>query len=392
MTIEDFKREIDAMFPCRWVEDFLQDIKNVFAKYIDIVSCLDGIDTAVLDNAKNLCSSLIDVVNLYYDGRKGEAFMAFSTIMNGGADFEGLFNSIGCVDINSDEFYYRARERKIGEEFSILNMFHIPLNKRGIVSTQRYSSPGYPCLYLGNSVYSCWEEMRRPVFNNLMFSAYKVKCPFKVFDMRVPSDSDYTSEALAQTIKRIPLMLACSFIVKNSSDVFKPEYIIPQMLVETIICNNRRITQSEKSEIDPDVIWGVTYTSTHISKDFPYGKKFLENIVLPVVQSSNPSNYCYFLASLFDISHPLCYEYESLKENTTRMFWETLEQEKTEEEILQEQYEQSKMGYLEGKLKTAKFEALPHIEIGCPTEGIILDYTGAPVLVEVRSSGPFTIE
>lgn len=392
MNIEDFKREIDGMFPCRWAEDFIQDTQNVFNKYIDIVSCLDGVDTAVLDNVKNLCSSLIDVVNLYYDGRKGEAFMAFSTIMNGGADFEGLFNSIGCIDVNSDEFYYRARERKIGVDFSIKDMFHIPLNKRGIVSTQRYSSPGYPCLYLGNSVYSCWEEMRRPVFNNLMFSAYKVKYPFKVFDMRVPSDSDYTSEALAQTIKRIPLMLACSFIVKNSSDVFKPEYIIPQMLVETIICNNRRITQSEKSEIDPDVIWGVTYTSTHISKDFPYGKKFLENIVLPVVQSSNPSNYCYFLASLFDISHPLCYEYESLKENTTRIYMEDVGIAKKEEEILREQYEQSKMGYLEEKLKTAKFETLPHIEIGCPTEGITLDYTGTPVLVEVRSSGPFTIE
>ncbi|MBO5697757.1 MAG: hypothetical protein J6R90_05110, partial [Alistipes sp.] len=68
------------------------------------------------------------------------------------------------------------------------------------------------------------------------------------------------------------------------------------------------------------------------------------------------------------------------------------DQKKTEEKILQEQYEQSKMGYLEEKLKTAKFETLPHIEIGCPTEGITLDYTGAPVLVEVRSSGPFTIE
>ena len=96
--------------------------------------------------------------------------------------------------------------------------------------------------------------------------------------MRVPSDSDYASEALAQTIKRIPLMLACSFIVKNTSDVFKREYIIPQMLVETIISNNRKITQHEKSAIDPDVIWGVIYTSTHISNDFPYGKKFLENI------------------------------------------------------------------------------------------------------------------
>ena len=38
MNIEDFKREIDGMFPCRWAEDFIQDMQNVFNKYIDIVS------------------------------------------------------------------------------------------------------------------------------------------------------------------------------------------------------------------------------------------------------------------------------------------------------------------------------------------------------------------
>ena len=393
MTIEYFKREIDEMFPCKWTDDFLQDIHKTFEQYIDKVSYLNGIDTDILGNITNLCGSLMDVLNLYYDGRKGEAFMAFSKIMNSDEDFEGLFNSIGCVDITTDEFYYRARERKIGVNFSTLDMFHIPLNKRGIVSTQRYSSPGYPCLYLGNSVYSCWEEMRRIPFDSLMFSAYKVKYPFKVFDMRIPSDPDYTPEVLNQTIKRIPLMLACSFIVKNTSDVFKPEYIIPQMLVETIICNNRRITQHEKSTIDPDVIWGVIYTSTHISNDFPYGKTFLENIVLPVIESNNPSHYCYCLASLFEISRPSCYEYESLKENTTRTFWKEASREKTEEEILQEQYNQSKMGYLEEKLRNSQFEILPHIVIGCPNKGIFLDNVeGASENVLIRSSGPFTIK
>jgi hypothetical protein len=227
-----------------------------------------------------------------------------------------------------------------------------------------------------------------------MFSAYKVKYPYKVFDMRVPSDSDYASEVLVQTIKRIPLMLACSFTVKNTSDVFKPEYIIPQMLVETIISNNRKITQHEKSAIEPDVIWGVIYTSTHISSDFPYGKKYLENIVLPVIESNNPSHYCYCLASLFEISNPSCYEYESLKENTTRMFWMDVDQDqdKTEEEILRKQYDQSKMGYLEEKLKSAQFKTLDYLVVDCPSEGITLDSTGSPVCVKVRSSGPFTIE
>ena len=40
----------------------------------------------------------------------------------------------------------------------------------------------------------------------------------------------------------------------------------------------------------------------------------------------------------------------------------------------------------------AQFETLPHIVVGCPTEGITLDWTGLPICIEVRSSGPFTIK
>ena len=43
------------------------------------------------------------------------------------------------------------------------------------------------------------------------------------------------------------------------------------------------------------------------------------------------------------------------------MFWKEVGQEKTEEEILREQYYQSKMGYLEDKLKNSQFETLLHI-------------------------------
>ena len=234
--------------------------------------------------------------------------------------------------------------------------------------------------------------MRRPAFNNLMFSAYKVRNPFRVFDMRIPGDSDYFPDRLIQTIRRIPLVLACGFVVNNYRDVFKPEYIISQLLLDTIICDSRRRTQREKSVIDLDVIWGVLYTSTHISDDFPYGKHLLENIVLPVIESNKSSNHCYYLASLFDISKPSCYEYESLKENTSRMFWDTIDEEKTASEKVRQQYAQSKLGYLEERLKTAQFETLPHIMVGCPTDGITLDWTGSPVCVEVRSNDHFIIE
>lgn len=342
------------MFPCRCGDDFLHDIREVFDEYLGKVSCLEGVESDLSNEIKALCDSLINVLSLYYDGRKGEAFSSFAAIMNGNADEPGLFSSIGSVDINPGQWYYRARQRKQGTEFSIPDMFHIPLDKRRLVSPQRYSSPGYPCLYLGNSVYSCWEEMRRPTFDDLMFSAYRVRNAFRVFDMRVPDDSDYDPEALPQTLRRLPMVLACGVTVKNPSDVFKPEYIIPQMLVETIISNSRKITQKEKSLLDKDVVWGVIYTSTHIGRDFPYGKKYLENMVLPVVKTDADCTYCQYLASLFDISSPLCYEYES-------------------------------------QIDT-EFTTLPHLLFGCPADGIRFDSAGGTYDLKIRSSGPFTIK
>ena len=113
--------------------------------------------------------------------------------------------------------------------------------------------------------------------------------------------------------------------------------------------------------------------------------------MLPVVQTNRDSNYCNYLASLFEISRPSCYEYESLKENTTRLFWENLSQELTNEEKVLEQYIQSKMGYLEEKLKNGTFNILPHMVLGCPTNVIEIDHMGTPVSVSIRSSESWTI-
>ena len=63
--------------------------------------------------------------------------------------------------------FYRMRmidERRTN--ISYKEMFHIPINNRRSVKTQRYSTPGFPCLYLGNSIYGCWEEMGRPLMSN----------------------------------------------------------------------------------------------------------------------------------------------------------------------------------------------------------------------------------
>ena len=75
-------------------------------------------------------------------------------------------------------------------------MFHIPFNKRGKVETQRYSAPGYPCLYLGSSVNACWEELGQPRFDDMMVSRFVVKEAFPVLDLRMPKEEDLEGDKL----------------------------------------------------------------------------------------------------------------------------------------------------------------------------------------------------
>ncbi len=177
--------------------------------------------------------------------------------------------------------------------------------------------------------------------------------------------------------------------VKNDTDPFKPEYIIPQLLIETIICNNQK--KMEKEAGPRDLVWGITYTSTHKSKDFPFGFTFMDNIALPVVLSDGKNKHCNVLASLFDISDPLCLEYEELKETDSNVMWEYPHPE-TEEERLREQYKVSKMGYMEDRIRYfGKYKNLPHLYFNMPNTDIIIPQDGGVVHVELVTSGDFVI-
>lgn len=136
--------------------------------------------------------------------------------------------------------------------------------------------------------------------------------------------------------------------------------------------------------------WGIIYTSTHISKDFPYGTEYLENIALPAIKIDGDQNYCEVLASFFDISDPLCYEYEALKENDSHIYWETSVT--NPEEKLRKQYVESKMGYLENRIKKmGNFHVLEHLFVNAPRSGITIPQDGSTVQLEIRASEPWKI-
>lgn len=63
-------------------------------------------------------------------------------------------------------FRVRKSEKPISTRREI---FHIPFTHRHLVNAQRYSVAGLPCLYLGSSLYICWQEMGKPDFDNYIF-------------------------------------------------------------------------------------------------------------------------------------------------------------------------------------------------------------------------------
>lgn len=187
------------------------------------------------------------------------------------------------------------------------DLFHIPLDRKGLVTTQRYSAPGYPCLYLSHRIYGCWEEMGRPDFGTAMVSHFKSLQEFNVLDLRIPSKAAWDID-MKRCILFFPLVIATMVQVENSNDAYKPEYTIPQILTEWVISRSRHKDQNMK-----DII-GIIYTSSQKNSDFEYPDDSWDNYAIPVLQPLANSVYCPRLNEIFSLSSPTYYDLEVLKQ------------------------------------------------------------------------------
>lgn len=268
--------------------------------------------------------------------------------------------------VKKGDLFYKARIFENNRHRTYNEMFHISLNNRGIVRTQRYSFPGYPCLYLGSTIYSCWEEMDQPKFDDMMVSQFTASRDFLLFDLRKPNQLDF-EQNLEKTLVRLPMVIACSLRVKHQKDNYKPEYIIPQLLIEYIIEQNRNLYNNEGKDLCELQI-GVIYTSSRINNDMEFPKRVFDNIAIPVFNTDG--EYCQVLASCFSWTDPTCYEYENLKKRfEPRIFHIDNDRE-------EENYKCSKMGELEERLSSFEKKAFLHSVF--TRTSIVLNQSGDP--------------
>lgn len=325
--------------------DFQQHLENLFNRYIKLLDRLDESEYrkrwGSWDEKKEaiikFCDAIKESINLYYEGRHSCAFTH-------------LWNHINEISFNSTLFYgkdlYRMRMFDEGEKHNRNGMFHIPFNKRTIVKTQRYSAPGYPCLYLGKSAYICWEEMLRPNLDKCYVSRFHTDEPMFVYDLTLPSISKWNNniDAFRDDLLSFPLVIACMVKVAKPKDPFKPEYIIPQLLMELVIeerQNVRIINVSKK------IIIGIAYTSVHKSNDFKFTPDKSVNLAIPAFPPAI-GDYSMKLCEMFKVTDPTCDELERAKRP-----YEIIERDRDMTD-LEYSYRISTFGQLEARLNEEK--------------------------------------
>jgi hypothetical protein len=206
------------------------------------------------------------------------------------------------IEPGKDFFRARIQTDKI---FTRSDLFHVPYQLRHLVFTNRYSIPGLPALYLGDSTYTCWEEYNKPALKSLAYSRFNNAKTLNVIKILRPADiveefaDRWQNLGLGRTwhyLRLFPLYLACCVSVKHPNAPFKPEYIIPQMLLQYV---------SQGDEFD-----GIMYPSTKVDYMRLQNLKSY-NYIFPVKTNSR-TGYCPILKSAFRLTEPTSLELEEL--------------------------------------------------------------------------------
>ncbi len=310
ITYTDLLHRVHALLNTNLNEEYMKRVATLLKEYQNLVK--DGITYSKIYNAtetsfelsfsevqiniREVCKMIPCILRDYLNGR---IVKSISTIQNFVQD-----NKFQTIEINPEFTYYRARESKTLMLCTREDLFHVPYTHRGNVTTKRYSISGHPCLYLCRSSYMCWEELRRPLVENMYISAFKSKKKIKLLDLRMYKQF-YNKAMFKRYIELLPIILICSMPTNNDSDTYKPEYILPQLFLHTATFTN---SSNSTSSAEKDVYRGIIYSSTHIDLrtcffSEPTDYCLTDCIVIPARNSIEPK-FCSYLKNRFELTIP----------------------------------------------------------------------------------------
>lgn len=131
-------------------------------------------------------------------------------------DMSAAFQGIKGTEIQ----FFRARVSEEPKGFSTKEMLHLPVTKRGKTGSYKFSIPGIPSLYLGNTSYACWIEMGRLAEHDFNVSPVILDNSQKIFNLavltrRVLELHDLEISYVHCWLKLLILMFSTSYVVEE---------------------------------------------------------------------------------------------------------------------------------------------------------------------------------
>jgi len=290
---------------------FTDFVNNTLSDYINFIKKIN--EGTIVKKLKSeipaietLCNSIIESFAKLYLGFPNQSYNSFAEGMNVVAPF--VLKHAHTHPLSETRVYFRARS---SEKHLLVNeMFHLPFDQRERATTQRFSIPGFPCLYLGSSSYVCWEELNRPAFENFYVSRFEIEglnsylklrtldisqTPQRMMAMieatlEVTKSVDNWDDLVIDYLVKWPLIFSATIKVRYGDRNFKPEYVIPQYLL---------IWARENGRIDAIKYFSV---KTHLNQKIDSSSFW--NVVIPVQESKN-DGFCSTLFSIFKLTAPV---------------------------------------------------------------------------------------
>lgn len=271
-------------------------LKNVFDELLEEASKPENfviIGNENYDTITKYSAKIIATISRWFEGNISEAKKTFDEILK-----ERLL-LIPQKTVPSGQCFYRVRTSSEHKILERKDLFHIPFELRNKISTQRFSIPGFPCLYLGNTVYICWEELNRPNFHDIQVAKFENKSEINLYNLSYEQyniqkliTQNLTDNDLINLLLAYPIIAACSIQVPQNRqlDPFKPEYLIPQIVLQTLM------EQKDTNSI------GIVYSSTKIYKEESKNEGNFENFILPTTSEVRAKGYCTDLTKLFNMT------------------------------------------------------------------------------------------
>jgi hypothetical protein len=288
--------------PNIYKNDFLDYVKTNLKKFEEKVDSLDDDEQVTIPQIRYkpayvkeivgiLVDGLLECLELYLDGKITEAYNKLDATLN--HERKRFYELIKQFKIDTQTDFYRIRTSNDNTLFTPAELFHIPYELRGCVKNQRFSINGFPSLYLSSNLYTCWEELQRPNLSDFQAIRFRSMYELSVLDLTPPKISRITTRSHYRYLVTWPIIFACSIRVKSKNDIFKPEYIIPQLLLQWVRQN--------------DDIDCIRYFSTNIDHYTSGSKGDFSNFVFPV-KSNAKKGYCSDLKATFHHTSPISWQ------------------------------------------------------------------------------------